>query len=137
MRALDRHLTIVSEAEKAALYGLPDFDDFQRAEYFAFTPEELSLAQSRTGLSGQLSCMLQIGYFRAKQAFFQFQAVITGDMHSINKVNFAIMHWFKMMHAPRFTNLEAQLKQLYCGNDPAEYEDFLIQPVGKIDRKAP
>jgi hypothetical protein len=30
-----KRLTILSEAEKLALYGLPDFDDFQRAEYFA------------------------------------------------------------------------------------------------------
>jgi hypothetical protein len=34
VRALDKNLTIVSAAERAALYGLPDFDDFQRAEYF-------------------------------------------------------------------------------------------------------
>jgi len=37
VRALDKNLTIVSEAEKAALYGLPDFDEFQRLEYFAFS----------------------------------------------------------------------------------------------------
>ncbi len=28
-------LTILSETEKLALYGLPDFDDFQRIEFFA------------------------------------------------------------------------------------------------------
>ena len=90
MRALDKNLTIVSVAERAALYGLPDFDVFQRAEYFAFTPEELSLAQSRTGLSGQLSCMLQIGYFRAKQAFFQFQASEVPE----EDIEFLLRHYF-------------------------------------------
>lgn len=30
-----RRLTILSETEKLALYGRPDFDDFQRAEFFA------------------------------------------------------------------------------------------------------
>ena len=59
---------------------------------------------------------------------------ITGDMHSINKANFAILHWFGLKLAPRFTNLQAQLKHLYCGNAPADYEKFLIQPVGQIDR---
>ena len=73
MRALDKNLTIVSEAERAALYGLPDFDDFQRAEYFALTAEERTLVQSRVGLSEQISCILQIGYFKAKQAFFRFR----------------------------------------------------------------
>jgi len=66
VRALDKNLTIVSEAERAALYGLPDFDDFQRAEYFDLTAEERTLVQSRVGLAEQVSCILQIGYFKAK-----------------------------------------------------------------------
>lgn len=59
---------------------------------------------------------------------------ITGDMHSINMANFAILHWFGMNLAPRFTNLHAQLKHLYRGPDQEGYADFLIQPVGQIDR---
>lgn len=62
-------------------------------------------------------------------------AVITGDMHSINKANFAILHWFGLKLEPRFTSLEAQLKHLYCGNDPTEYERHLIRPAGQIDRQ--
>jgi TnpA family transposase len=58
---------------------------------------------------------------------------ITGDMHSINMANFAILHWFGMNLAPRFTNLQAQLKHLYCSPGQEGYADFLIQPVGKID----
>src|ERR671914_775182 len=67
-----KRLTILSEAEKLALYGLPDFDDFQRAEYFALTDAERALVQQRKGLSEQVYCLLQIGYFKAKQAFFNF-----------------------------------------------------------------
>jgi hypothetical protein len=37
--------------------------------------------------------------------------------------------------APRFTNLQAQLKHLYCGRDVAEYRDCLIQPTGRIDHQ--
>jgi Domain of unknown function (DUF4158) len=73
VRALDKHLTIVSEAERQALYGLPDFDDFQRAEYFALTEEERALAAKHAGFPERIACMLQIGYFKAKQAFFQFR----------------------------------------------------------------
>jgi TnpA family transposase len=59
---------------------------------------------------------------------------ITGDMHSINKANFAVLYWFNMKLAPRFTHLQAQLKHLYCGWHDADYEKFLIQPTGQIDR---
>jgi TnpA family transposase len=70
MRASDKNLTVLSDAEREALYGLPDFDDFQRAEYFSLTDDERTLAQRRSGISEQMLCMLQIGYFKAKQAFF-------------------------------------------------------------------
>jgi hypothetical protein len=33
---------------------------------------------------------------------------ITGDMHSVNKANFAILHWFGLNLASRFTNLQMQ-----------------------------
>ena len=32
---------------------------------------------------------------------------ITGDMHSVNKANFAILHWFDFKLEPRFTHLQA------------------------------
>jgi TnpA family transposase len=62
-------------------------------------------------------------------------ATINGDMHSINKANFAIPHWFGMNLAPSFTNMQAQLNHLYCGCDPEAYTNFLILPKGQIDRK--
>ena len=65
-------LSILSEVEKTALYGIPNFDDFQRIEFFAMTEVERSLALQRRGILKQVYCLLQIGYFKAKQAFFQF-----------------------------------------------------------------
>ena len=59
---------------------------------------------------------------------------ITGDQHVMNKANFAFMHWFGMELAPRFTKLQPQLEHLYCGEKMKEYRDYLIQPVGRIDR---
>lgn len=55
-----------------ALYGLPDFDDAQRLEYLALTESELTLASSRPSVPAQIYCVLQIGYFKAKHAFFRF-----------------------------------------------------------------
>ena len=52
--------------------SLPDFDDFQRVEYFALSEAELHLVQARPGTVEQIHCLLQLGYFKAKQAFFRF-----------------------------------------------------------------
>ncbi len=68
----NKRLTVLTEAEKLALYGLPDFDDFQRTEFFAMTEAEHALAFQRQGLIEQVYCLLQLGYFKAKQAFFSF-----------------------------------------------------------------
>lgn len=68
----NKRLTILSEAEKQALYELPDFDDFQRTEFLALTDEELALVLRRKGVTERVYCLLQIGYFKAKRAFFSF-----------------------------------------------------------------
>lgn len=70
-----RRLTVLSQAERNALYGLPDFDDFQRADFFAFTEAERAVADRRKGPVERLHCLLQIGYFKAKQAFFNFNGL--------------------------------------------------------------
>lgn len=61
--------------------------------------------------------------------------VLTGDMHVINKGNFAIMDWFGGNLYPRFTNLQTQTKHLYCGDNPQQYSDWTIHPVGQINRQ--
>ncbi len=68
-------LSVLSDTERFALYGLPDFDDGQQLEYLSLSPKELGLASSRSGLHAQVYCTLQIGYFKAKQAFFRFNWV--------------------------------------------------------------
>ena len=59
--------------------------------------------------------------------------ILTGDMHSINKCNFAIMNWFKSMLAPRFTNLDHEIKHTYCGYKKTRYKNYLIKPLAEID----
>ena len=61
--------------------------------------------------------------------------ILTGDMHIINRANFVIMYWFGGSLYPRFTNIEAQRKHIYCEEMLPEYEKFSIQPVGPIDRQ--
>lgn len=72
MATKNKLLTILSEAEQFALYGLPDFDDGQRLDYLSLDEAELALASRRPSLGAQVYCALQIGYFKAKRAFFRF-----------------------------------------------------------------
>ncbi len=72
MNSEDKRLSVLSDAEQEALYGLPDFDEAQQLEYLALSEAELALALSRPGLNAQIHCILQIGYFRAKHAFYTF-----------------------------------------------------------------
>ena len=46
---------------------------------------------------------------------------VTGDMHSVNKANFAILHWFGLRFEPRFTDLQEQLKALHCASDVSPF----------------
>jgi hypothetical protein len=67
-----KRLAVLSDAEQFALYGLPDFDDGQRSDYLSLSAQELLLASSRSSIHAQVHCALQIGYFKAKHAFFHF-----------------------------------------------------------------
>jgi len=96
-------LTILSEAEKTALYGIPHFDDFQRLEFFAMSDAERSFALGRKSFLAQVYCLLQIGYFKAKQAFFQF----TLDNVPQEDVHFLLQRYFpgqELAHAPLHTS---------------------------------
>ena len=59
-----------------AIYGLPIFNDVERSHYFALTDLELIPLKLRPvngkDTSSKLYFMLQLGYFKAKHLFFQF-----------------------------------------------------------------
>jgi TnpA family transposase len=58
---------------------------------------------------------------------------VSGDMHSINKANFAILHCFKCDFIPRFSDLYAQLKHLYYTKNLSQCQNYWVKPVGVID----
>lgn len=72
MSSKNERLSVLSDAEQFALYGLPDFDDRQQMEFLSLSESELALVSSRPSLCAQIYCALQIGYFKAKHAFFLF-----------------------------------------------------------------
>ena len=61
--------------------------------------------------------------------------IITGDMHSINKANFALMHWFEGELRPRFSNLKRELNNIFSSKEPCNYKSFLVQPAGQINKE--
>ncbi|HDT0788439.1 TPA: DUF4158 domain-containing protein [Klebsiella aerogenes] len=65
-------LSVLNDAEQEALYGLPDFDEGPQQEFLSLLAAELELATRRSGLPARIYCILQMGYFKAKHAFFRF-----------------------------------------------------------------
>jgi len=98
MSTRNKRLSVLSDAEQEALYGLPDFDDSQQVEYLSVSEAELALATSRPGLQAQVYCTLQIGYFKAKQTFFRF------DWHEVREdCAFVLSRYF---HGEKFEHKE-------------------------------
>lgn len=92
-------LTILSELEEFAFYGLPDFDDEQRTTYFMFNQEEINLICRCREFHAQVYCAIQIGYFKAKHMFFQF------SLNRIPKedIHFILTRYFENKELPIFT----------------------------------
>jgi TnpA family transposase len=90
MLASNKQLTILSEAERAALYEQPDFDDEQRFTYLTLTDKELQVVLSRKSLSTKVYCALQIGYFKAVKLFFQ----VFWDDIDCEDIHFILQQYF-------------------------------------------
>lgn len=70
--AADSHrLALLSAAEIEALYGFPNFSDEDRQAYFELSEQELAVVEARYRSVG-LFFALELGYFKAKQRFFDF-----------------------------------------------------------------
>lgn len=91
MSIQNERLTILSEAEQAALYEIPDFDDAQRLNYLNLTAQEQTLARSRANLAAQVHCAIQIGYFKAKHLFFSFD---WDEIDVQDDINFVMQQYF-------------------------------------------
>lgn len=65
-----KRLTIFSEIEKYAFYGLPNFDDEERIKYFTFLDEEVAVMMAGHRKHINVFCAIQIGYFKELVASF-------------------------------------------------------------------
>ena len=63
-------------------------------------------------------------------------AAVSGDMHSINRVNFALLFLFGYRFMPRFTKLDEKARaNLVSFDDPSSYGGLLIKPSKKVNVK--
>lgn len=60
---------------------------------------------------------------------------VSGDMHSINRVNFALMYLFGYRFMPRFTQLQDKSdNNLVCFDELDNYKQHIIKPSKKVDK---
>lgn len=61
-------------------------------------------------------------------------SAISGDMHSLNRVNFIILFLFGYRFMPRFTQLDKKAgSNLVSFDDPKRYEGLLVKPSKKVN----
>jgi TnpA family transposase len=60
---------------------------------------------------------------------------VSGDMHSINRVNFALMYLFGYRFMPRFTQLEEKTaNNLVCFGNVLDFKKYIIHPSKKVSQ---
>ena len=67
-----KRLKILEADEIETVYGLPVFDDEDRAFYFTLTPPEKATLSQLHGMKSSVCYILQVGYFKARRQFFLF-----------------------------------------------------------------
>ena len=61
---------------------------------------------------------------------------VSGDMHSINRVNFALLYLFGYAFMPRFTQLDTKAStKIVSFKDINIYKDYLIKPSNRVNTK--
>ncbi|NTU82120.1 MAG: DUF4158 domain-containing protein [Chloroflexales bacterium] len=74
-----KRLNILDDHEIDDLYGLPRFTTDERQLYFTLTAAEQVVCRRLRSLPSQVSFILQLGYFKARQQFFSFTFAQVAD----------------------------------------------------------
>ena len=63
-------------------------------------------------------------------------SAVSGDMHSINKLNFALLHFFGYRFMPRFTRLDEKARANLVSFDKVDkYRNYAIKPTKQVNTK--
>lgn len=74
MEANQNRLSILTQTEIQDYFGIPRLTQEDREHYFDLADSELKLIEDSWQLNTKLYFMLQLGYFKAKRMFFNFDA---------------------------------------------------------------
>ncbi len=86
---ITRRLKILGKEEICSIFELPDLTIEERLEYFSLTAPEKDYLEELRSLSSRLYFILQAGYFKARQMFFNFEfADVREDVEYILQTHF-------------------------------------------------
>lgn len=97
-----KRLKILADQEIDELYGRPRFNHDERVHFFSLTPEERAVADGHHNLARRVLFILQLGYFKAKTLFFDFE---------FNDVREDVRHILRS-HYPRYHDAELTTPKL-------------------------
>jgi hypothetical protein len=82
-------LKILGADEIETVYGLPVFDDEDRAFYFSLLPPERAILSQLHSLKSSIYYILQLGYFKARRQFFVFNLQqVVADAQYVQRIYF-------------------------------------------------
>ncbi|MFK4469372.1 hypothetical protein ABH960_005008 [Bacillus sp. RC252] len=85
-----KRLTILTTDEIHQLYSRPLFTAKERVQYFSLSQMENELLYTLRSIKSKVYFILQLGYFKSKQLFFQFNlSEVEEDIQYILKVHFS------------------------------------------------
>ncbi len=71
--APSRRIKLIEASEVEDLYAKPDFDEHEQRLYFSINDNERELLKKYPKLKSRIYFVLQLGYFKAKHQFFDFE----------------------------------------------------------------
>src|SRR5262249_622880 len=103
-----KRLRILGDEEIEALYGRQRFTPDERQEHFAFASPELGALEQFRSHPSRLYCMVQLGYFKARQQFFIFNLhEVDEDIRYLQERYFAPAR-FHAVEVTKVTRLKQQ-----------------------------
>ncbi len=86
---IQKRLTILTTDEINQLYSRPLFTTKERVQYFSLSQMETELLYTLRSIKSKIYFILQLGYFKSKHLFFQFNLCeVEEDIQYILKVHF-------------------------------------------------
>jgi Domain of unknown function (DUF4158) len=137
MSSNSRRLSILSAKEVDDLYGLPHFTEDERHLYFDLSTAEREVIATVRTVSVAVHLTLQLGYFKAKRQFFNYQQdAVIEDLNYILKQNFPGQRLASIKLPFRHTRIEQQQKILQLFNYRLCDSDAKIELESKARRIA-